>query len=197
MDQDSDAEITPDAVVLVVEDNTQLRELYAEWLAPLYDVRTAATGDGALDRATAEVDVILLDRNLPELSGDEVLDIVRSRGLDCKVAMVTAVDPTTDIVGMPFDDYLVKPVTRNDLLHAVESLLGRTAYADLVDRYFELTAKLGVLEATHDEAELADDEAYQRLSEAHRVVADTLAEERASLREAGALEDLDLDLDPE
>ncbi len=45
------------------------------------------------------------------MSGDEVLDTIAERGIDPAVVMVTAVDPDFDIVEMPFDEYLTKPVT--------------------------------------------------------------------------------------
>jgi len=101
-------------LVLVVEDEPDLADLYAAWLGDEYRVRTAYGGQEALDEldeADDEVDAILLDRRMPGLSGDEVLAAVRERGIDCRVAMVTAVEPDFDILKMGFDDYLVKPVT--------------------------------------------------------------------------------------
>lgn len=185
---------TPEAVVLVVEDNTSLRALFEQWLTPVYDVLTAATGDGALDLVSASVDVVLLDRNLPELSGDDVLGRIRARGLDCKVAMVTAVDPSTAIVDMDFDEYLVKPVDRPELLRTVEALTARYDYAEMVNRYFELTAKLGVLETTHTAAVLEADENYRQLVDEHREVADTLADQREALLASGDYDSLYADL---
>ena len=82
-----------------------------------HDVRTAYGGEEALEKADEDVDLVFLDRQMPDMSGDDVLERVRERGLDCRVVMVTAVDPDFDIVEMPFDDYLTKPVMRDDVNH--------------------------------------------------------------------------------
>jgi len=60
------------------------------------------------------VDVVLLDRMMPGMSGQEVLAAIRERGLDCRVAMVTAVDADFDVIEMGFDEYLGKPRTETN-----------------------------------------------------------------------------------
>ena len=117
-----------DPLVLVVEDEPDLADLYATWLSESYRVRTAYGGHEAIEKLGSEVDVMLLDRRMPDLPGDEVLEVVRDRGLDCRVAMVTAVEPDFDIVAMGFDDYLVKPVSREDLQETVSNLVVRNEY---------------------------------------------------------------------
>jgi len=150
-------------LVLVVEDERDLSELYRMWLAESYRVRTAQDGRAALDSLDEDVDIVLLDRRMPDLSGDEVLDRIRERGLDCRVAMVTAVEPDTDIVDMPFDDYLVKPVSESDLRQMVENLRIRDEYDDGIKRLFSLASKKALLEAEKDAATLEADENYQQL----------------------------------
>ena len=105
-------------------------------------------------------------------------------------------DPPTDLADVPVDDYLLKPVDRQALGRTVESLLARRAYADLVDRHFELTAKLGVLERTHGADTLDDDEDYRRLVTEHERVTGRLAERRESLHERGEYDKLFADLAP-
>jgi len=150
-------------LVLVVEDERDLSELYRVWLADSYRVRTARDGRTALAELDDEVDIVLLDRRMPDLSGDEVLDRIRERNLDCRVAMVTAVEPDTDIVDMPFDDYLVKPVSEADLVRMVENLRIRDEYDDGVKQLFSLASKKALLEAEKDRAALETDPDYQRL----------------------------------
>ena len=155
-------------LVLVVEDEPDLADLYAAWLGDEYRVRTAYGGHEALDEldeADDEVDAILLDRRMPGLSGDEVLTAVRDRGIDCRVAMVTAVEPDFDILEMGFDDYLVKPVTSDTLRETVEGLLRRSEYDDGMQDLFSLTSKKAMLESEKSASELADNEEYQRLTE--------------------------------
>ncbi|GAA0718363.1 DNA-binding response OmpR family regulator [Halorubrum trapanicum] len=155
-------------LVLVVEDEPDLADLYAAWLGDEYRVRTAYGGHEALDQldeADDEVDAILLDRRMPGLSGDEVLTAVRDRGIDCRVAMVTAVEPDFDILEMGFDDYLVKPVTSDTLRETVEGLLRRGEYDSEVQELFSLTSKKAMLESEKSASDLADNEEYQRLTD--------------------------------
>jgi predicted DNA binding protein/DNA-binding response OmpR family regulator len=134
-------------VVLVVDDDEDLADTCEYWLRDDYDVRVAYGGEAALERADESVDVVLLDRRMPNLSGDDVLDELRERGLDCRVAMMTAVEPDTDIVDMPFDEYLVKPVTKTDVRETVEELLVRSDFEDDVREYFALESTESVLDA--------------------------------------------------
>jgi len=154
-------------LVLVVEDEPDLADLYAAWLGDDYRVRTAYRGHEALDvldDVDGTVDAILLDRRMPGLSGDEVLAAVRERGVDCRVAMVTAVEPDFDILEMGFDDYLVKPVASDTLRETVEGLLQRGEYDTGVQDLFALTSKKAMLEAEKSASELADNEEYQALT---------------------------------
>jgi DNA-binding response OmpR family regulator len=155
-------------LVLVVEDEPDLADLYAAWLGDEYRVRTAYGGQEALeqlDEADDDVDAILLDRRMPGLSGDEVLSAVRERGINCRVAMVTAVEPDFDILKMGFDDYLVKPVTSDTLKETVVGLLRRGEYDTEMQELFSLTSKKAMLEAEKSATELADNDEYQRLTD--------------------------------
>jgi DNA-binding response OmpR family regulator len=153
--------------VLVVEDEPELAEIYAFQLSDEYDVLTATGGQEALDLLdeVGAVDVALLDRRMPSLSGDEVLAELRDRGHDCRVAIVTAVDPDVDIVDMPFDAYLTKPVTGEALHETVDRLLLLERYDETVREQFALAEKRAALEAAHDPDELADRAEYRRLVE--------------------------------
>jgi len=115
--------------ILVVDDEENVAGSYALWLEGEYRVETATSGEEALDALDESVAVILLDRRMPGLSGSEVLEELREREFDCRVALVTAVDPDFHIVDpADFDAYLTKPVDRDDLVGAVESLLTRNSY---------------------------------------------------------------------
>ena len=149
--------------VLVVEDEADLADLYAAWLGGEYDVQTAYGGHEAIEQLSEDIDVVLLDRRMPGLSGDEVLTAVRDRGIDARVAMVTAVEPDFDIVEMGFDDYLVKPVTRENLMDTVESLLRRSEYDTGVQELYAVASKKAVLESEKGQAALEESEEYAEL----------------------------------
>jgi DNA-binding response OmpR family regulator len=152
-------------VVLIVEDEPDLADLYATWLDDEYEVRVAYGGREALEKLDEGVSVVLLDRRMPDLSGDEALAEIRSRGYDCRVAMVTAVEPDFDIVAMGFDDYLVKPVSKDALHETTSNLLLRNAYDEGVQELFALASKKALLESEKGPTALAESEEYQRLDE--------------------------------
>lgn len=152
---------TDTANVLVVDDERDIADLYSMWLGEEYETTVAYDGSEALEHADEATDVVFLDRQMPGLSGDEVLDRVAERGLDCRVVMVTAVDPDFDIVDMPFDDYMTKPVSREDLVTLVEVLCYRAEYDDRSQRFFSLASKKAALEAS----EATDTEEYEELVE--------------------------------
>ena len=152
-------------LVLVVEDEPDLADLYATWLSNDYEVRVAYGGREALDNLDDQVSVVLLDRRMPDLSGDEVLAAIRERDIKCRVAMVTAVEPDFDIIKMGFDDYLVKPVSKDDLHDTVSNLLLRNEYDEGIQRLFALASKRALLESEKGEAALAENEEYQKLTD--------------------------------
>lgn len=151
--------------VLVVDDEASLADLYATWLEGDREVETAYGGREALEMVDSDTDIVLLDRRMPEVSGDEVLKTIRDRKLDCRVAMVTAVDPAFDILEMPFDAYISKPVPREELEATVERLEALSTYEERFQRHFSLVSKRVALEAEHARTELEENEEYQRLLE--------------------------------
>jgi DNA-binding response OmpR family regulator len=101
---------------------------------------------------------------MPEMDGDEVLHRIREAGYDCRVAMVTAVDPDFDIIDLGFDEYVTKPVASRKLLDTVDRLLRRATYSDTLRRYYALVSTRATLEAEKDRAELAHDDEYETLT---------------------------------
>lgn len=157
------AEESDKPTVLVVEDEQALVELYVRWLGGDYEVRTASSGREALEALDGDVDVVLLDRLMPGMGGDEVLAEIQERDVDPKVTMVTAVEPDFDVITMGFDDYLTKPVERDELLETVHRLLSRSEFADLEQELYALVAKQSALESTKPDEELAASEEYADL----------------------------------
>jgi DNA-binding NtrC family response regulator len=150
--------------VLVVDDEADVTEVYALWLqVEDYDVRTATGGQEAIEQVDDDVDVVLLDRRMPDLSGDEVLARIRKEGYDVQVAMVTAVDPDFDLVEMDFEAYLTKPVMEGDLYDTVDKLLELRDDEEEARRH-ALEQKRSALESEKDPDELDDSEAFDDLN---------------------------------
>jgi DNA-binding response OmpR family regulator len=171
-------------LVLIVEDEPDLADLYATWLRDDYRVRVAYGGREALDNLDDEVNVVLLDRRMPDLSGDEALAEIRNRGFECRVAMVTAVEPDFDIIAMGFDDYLVKPVSRESLTDTVSNLILRNTYDAGVQELYSLASKKALLEAEKDEATLGDNTEYNTLNARLDELRETLDETLNQLDES-------------
>lgn len=118
--------------ILVVEDNPHMAHYIELTLKDLgYRVTVAADGDVALKIASAVYpDLILLDLDLPLLSGEEVCrSIKHSYDLSLRqipIVMVTAKDSDVDRVVaavMGAADYVIKPFKINELMEKVEHLL--------------------------------------------------------------------------
>jgi DNA-binding response OmpR family regulator len=152
-----------EASVLVVEDEPEIATLYEQFLDDRYDVTVVSTVEAAVETVSSSFDAVLLDRRLPDGEGSEVLTHMRSAGDDCRVAMVTAVKPDYDIIEMGFDLYVMKPVDRERLQTALETLLAREQYDDLLREAAALASKRAVLEAQHAPEQLEAKAAYTPL----------------------------------
>jgi DNA-binding response OmpR family regulator len=149
--------------VLIVDDDREVVRTYRRYLDETYTVREAYDGESALAELDDDVDVVLLDRLMPGLSGGETLEHIRDRGHDVRVAMVTAVDPDFDIVDMGFDDYVTKPTTREQLLRTVEALLDLDRHADDVRTYHSLLVKAAALRDEKSTYDLDENAVYADL----------------------------------
>jgi CheY-like chemotaxis protein len=142
---------TSDPTVLVVEDERPVLESHELKLGSEgYNVRTAENGGEALVELGTDVDVVLLDRRMPGMSGDEVLEHIEDWDMDCRVVMVTAIDPDETVAELGFDDYLTKPVSKDKLAETIEQLLLFDQYERLLTEYHNVTKTYATLKANHD-----------------------------------------------
>lgn len=176
---------TGDMKILVVEDEDPLRRLYAEWLKDEgYETVQAANGEEALDEWDETVDAVLLDRRLPELYGDEVLEEARDAGYDTPVAMVTAVEPDLDLIDMAFDNYITKPVDQDDLYDVVEKLVRTTNIRDSVREFIRVGVKVQKLSNQHPDELLSTHAEYQKLRKRYNELLQQLETQRNDLNDA-------------
>jgi response regulator RpfG family c-di-GMP phosphodiesterase len=77
--------------------------------------------------------------------------------------MVTAIDPDFDILEMPFDDYLCKPIDREDIRAVVDQQRQILAYETLGE-YFQVKSKREVLVAETNAEQRSDHEEFAALS---------------------------------
>jgi len=121
--------------VLVVEDEPLMADAVAEWLRrETFAVDVAYDGGGALERlAINEYDVIVLDRDLPDISGDEICQSVVRSGSHARILMLTAAAAVPDRVAglrLGADDYLSKPFAVVELSARIHALARRVRPAD-------------------------------------------------------------------
>ncbi|NPA13385.1 MAG: response regulator transcription factor [Aquificae bacterium] len=118
--------------ILVVEDNKELNNTLKEILELNgYLVDTVYDGEQALEYIDAfDYDLIILDIMLPKIDGFQVCKIIREKGINTPVLMLTAKDAVADRVkGLDIgaDDYLVKPFDIEELLARVRALIRRAS----------------------------------------------------------------------
>lgn len=157
----TDNESEDDETVFIIDDEEEMVVLLEDCLNDHYAVKSDTDAVRALQRIDDSVDVVLLDRKMPKMSGDELLGILREKGLDVQIAMVTGVKPSGEVMEMPFDDYLVKPVEEPEVLGLVDTLMTRKQYHRASQRFFRNISKIRALE----QANRTDTEEYNQLVE--------------------------------
>lgn len=118
----------------MVEDESLLAESIAEWLRrEAFAVDVAYDGDAALERlGVNDYDVVVLDRDLPVVHGDEVCRAIVDGGGETRVLMLTAAAAVRErVAGLALgaDDYLTKPFALVELSARVHALSRRTRRA--------------------------------------------------------------------
>ncbi len=154
-----------EATVLIVDDDVDTVDLYTKFFTE-YRVLTAYSGEEALELVDETVDVVLLDRRMPKMTGDVVLETIRERDLDCRVVMVTAIEPDIETLELPFDDYLIKPVSPERLRDAVSRMLARNACDDALQELFVIISRMATLESKMSLDELQVSPEYSALESA-------------------------------
>ena len=117
--------------VLIVEDHRELAATVAVGLRREgMAVDIAFDGHSALERAAREnYDVVVLDRDLPRLHGDDVCKALVADGSRARVLMLTAADTIenrVDGLSLGADDYLPKPFAFAELVARIRALARRT-----------------------------------------------------------------------
>ena len=122
-------------LLLLVDDDAAFRTVMAAELARSgYDVRTAASGEDALSLcAQAEPQVILLDLQMPGISGLDVLKTLRERQAPGEVVMLTghgSIDTAIEAIRIGAFDYISKPCPLDELEIRIQRALERQALKD-------------------------------------------------------------------
>jgi two-component system KDP operon response regulator KdpE len=118
-----------EARILVVDDDPQIRRvLRTTLIAQGYEVADDRNGEEALERIRSEkLDLVILDMNMPGMSGLETCRLIRSRS-DVAIIMLSVRDAEADKVealDAGADDYITKPFGSPELLARIRAALRR------------------------------------------------------------------------
>lgn len=116
-------------LILIADDEKEIRDIVSLLMSGEgYAVETADNGQTAVDQASADVDLYLLDINMPQLSGIMAAAKIREQ-YETPIVFLTAYSSDADKV-MGFsagaDDYIVKPFSNMELLMRVRAILRRS-----------------------------------------------------------------------
>lgn len=183
--------------ILIAEDDPSSRELLEELLrAEGYEVATAGDGQTTLEEfARLQPDLLLLDVKMPQLNGFEVCRRLKYNPETrlTPVMLVTglsAVDDRVRGIQAGADDFLSKPVDRNELLARARSLLNLKSYTDELER---AESVLFVLARSIEAKDPYTQGHCERLSERSARLGQRLRlpeEQLTALRRAGVVHDI-------
>lgn len=147
--------MSEEPTLLIVDDRDACREVFSLWLSESYAVRTASSGKDALDTVDETVDLVLLDRNMPGLSGLEVASVLRERGYEVGILVVSAARRDFQLDSAPIDEYLQKPIDGHELGEGVKRVLeskqSESNMAVYFDTWIGTDSEDGDVSETHDQ----------------------------------------------
>ena len=135
--------------ILVIDDEKSIRDIFSLLLAEKgYEVETAETGNEGVSRARAfGPDLVLLDKNLPDVDGVEALSRIKSELPGTEIIIITAfgtIRNAVEAVKLGAYAYLEKPVDNEELLLAIERALAvKKLEAQVADLKTELVGRYG------------------------------------------------------
>lgn len=147
--------------ILIVDDEQKLTDLFSKWLGEEFETVTANSGREAIKSLDDDIDLILLDRVMEELSGEETLKRIREI-LDCPVIMITAKEPELKLAELSVGDYITKPVKKEELLEKTKEQLSMD---EMERKKKSLIRRKEILEETFPESQLEDEEKYLKLKQ--------------------------------
>lgn len=132
MDDNKDCE-----KILIVEDSPSVAVLYEEYLAPHYSIHLVESGEQALAYLQGNIpNLVILDINLPDMSGMEVLKHIYSQKMPVVTLVVTGhgtVDLAVEAMGHGAYDFLEKPFSSKRLLQTISNALSHQKLSETLD----------------------------------------------------------------
>ncbi len=136
--------------ILIVDDNPDTREMIYRYLFGTYaEVMTASCMDDALNLLEEyPFDLVITDYKMPHGSGLDIVKHIRHNYRNIGLMMVTGyatVEGAVQAMKSGVEEYLPKPFTEEELLHAIENLAGKIRTRRNMDADEPLEAKYGII----------------------------------------------------
>ncbi len=127
------------AKILIVEDSASLAETYRQFIKPLgAECQVAATGEAALAAIARDTsDCVILDINLPDMSGLDIMSRLKKEGHATEVIVVTgnaSMSLAVDVMRMGAFDFVVKPLSAERLNVTVKNALERRSLSRTIQQ---------------------------------------------------------------
>jgi len=117
--------------VLIIDDTPMVISALSQMLLPIYKVKVACGGEDGIKVALRhDVDLILLDINMPGLTGFDVFGKLREseKARDIPIVFITGSDDVCDrdfAFSLGAVDFIQKPFTKEDVIHSVKRHIKR------------------------------------------------------------------------
>jgi signal transduction histidine kinase/DNA-binding response OmpR family regulator len=115
--------------ILIIDDSLEMTRHLSTQLLPAFGYETleAANGQAGLEHMRREPpDLVLLDLNLPSMTGLDVLQVMAAEGIDIPVILMTGYGSEKSAIEafrLGIKDYLVKPFTSEEVIHTIDRVL--------------------------------------------------------------------------
>ncbi len=134
-------------VLLIEDDSATAQSIELMLNSERFNVYTTNLGEEGIDLGKLyDYDIILLDINLPDMSGYEVLRALRVAKIDTPILILSGLGNIEDKVrglGFGADDYLTKPFHKDELVARINAIVRRSkGHAESVIRTGELSVNL-------------------------------------------------------
>lgn len=130
--------------VLLADGDPRITAMFESWLGDRYDVLRAHDGDALADHLREPPDVLLVERGLPDADPARVLRTART---ECRTILLLGKRPDLELLDLPCDDVIRKPVVRNTAIDAIETQLERAGEPEAERTRASLAARCAILES--------------------------------------------------
>jgi len=137
--------------IMIVEDERMVADILSEYLSDSYAVEFVRTGEEAIAKYDQTIDVVIVDRHLTGISGDEVASEIKKLDEDALILAVSSLEPDNDICELEVDDYAQKPVSESEIKSRLELLLNRSELSSESREFLSIRSKQAALVNAYSE----------------------------------------------